>query len=187
MTSKLDRRKKYTRMILKDSLMKILKEKPISTITVKEICELADINRSTFYSHFSDQFDLLYKIEEELIEDMNETLSQYNYTKEEEAIQMTEKMLDYVAANSDKCQTLFSEHGDATFQKRVMMIAHQFTVKNWMTVNNVDKEISEYISMFVVSGSIHVIINWLDNGMDKSPKEMADIMIKLTNKGLASF
>lgn len=44
--SKLDRRKKYTQMVLKDSLMKHLKEKQISTITVKEICELADINRS---------------------------------------------------------------------------------------------------------------------------------------------
>ncbi|MDX5474717.1 MAG: TetR family transcriptional regulator C-terminal domain-containing protein [Bacillaceae bacterium] len=188
MTSKLDRRKKYTRMVLKESLMTLLKEKPISSITVKELCEVADINRSTFYSHYSDQFDLLYKIEEEIIEDMNETLSQYNFTKEEEeALQMTEKLLEYVAANKDICQTLFSEHGDPSFQKRVMLIAHQYTVKGQMASNEVDKETSEYISMFVVSGSIHVIKRWLDLGMDKSPKEMAELVIKLTNKGLGSF
>nr|WP_096155569.1 TetR-like C-terminal domain-containing protein [Bacillus sp. FJAT-45066] len=187
MTSKMDRRKKYTRMVLKESLMTLMKEKPVSSITVKELCELADINRSTFYSHYTDQFDLLFKIEEEIIDDMNKTLGQYNYAKEEEALQMTEKMLEYVAENKDICHTLFSEHGDPSFQKRVMFIAHQFTVKNWMSSNTIEKETSEYISMFVVSGSIHVIKSWLDNGMDKSPKEMADLMIKLTNKGLGSF
>lgn len=186
--TKMDRRKKYTRMVLKDSLIQLLKEKPMSAITVKEICALADINRSTFYSHYSDHYDLLFKIEEEIIEDMNKTLSQYNYTTEEvEALQMTEKLLEYVADNRDICQTLLSEHGDQSFQKRVMMIAHQFTVQSWMNNNNIDKEISEYISMFVVSGSIHVIKSWLENDMNKSPKEMAEIVIRLTNKGLASF
>ncbi|WP_338121478.1 hypothetical protein [Halalkalibacterium halodurans] len=51
MSVKLDRRKKYTRMVLKESLMKLMQEKPLSNITIKEICDLADINRSTFYSH----------------------------------------------------------------------------------------------------------------------------------------
>ncbi|MFC0472706.1 TetR-like C-terminal domain-containing protein [Halalkalibacter kiskunsagensis] len=187
MTSKLDRRKKYTRMVLKDSLMKLLKEKQISTITVKEICELADINRSSFYSHYSDQYDLLYKMEEEIIEDMNKTLSSYNFTKEEEALQMTKKILEYIATNSDICQTLLSEHGDPSFQKRVMSLTHQFTMKNWMTVNNLDQKISEYISLFVVSGSIHAIKSWLDNGMDKSPKEMAEIINNISNKVLSSL
>lgn len=183
----MDRRKKYTRMVLKQSLMQLLKEKPISTITVKEVCEVADINRSTFYSHFKDQFDLLNQIEGEIIEDMNKTLSKYNYNKEEEALQMTEKLLEYVAANSDVCRTLLSEHGDANFQKRVMKVAHDYTVKNWMSMSDIDSEISEYLSLFAVSGGIQVIKNWLNNGMEKSPKEMAVIMIRLTNKGFSSF
>ncbi|MCQ6275515.1 TetR/AcrR family transcriptional regulator [Bacillus sp. V3B] len=187
MTSKLDRRKKYTRMVLKNSLITLLKEKKISAITVKEICEQADINRSTFYSHYSDHYDLLNKIEEEIIEDMNKTLSEYNLTEETAALQMTEKLLDYLAANSDVCQTLLSEHSDTSFQKRVMMITHQFTMKSWMPIHNSNKKVSEYISLFVVSGSIHVIKSWLDNGMDKSPKEMTEIINNFTNKGLSSL
>nr|WP_202080446.1 TetR/AcrR family transcriptional regulator [Caldalkalibacillus salinus] len=190
MNAKLDRRKKYTRMVLKDSLMSLLKEKQISSVTVKELCERADINRSTFYSHYSDPYDLLYSIEEEMIEDINETFSQYNYTKEEEALQMTEVMLEYIVANSEKCQILLSEHGDIAFQKRIMKIAQQFLMKNWLDVISFDKEdqaLSEYISMFVVSGSIHVVRNWLNNGMDQSPKEMAKIITDLTNNGLSSL
>ncbi|MFD1849808.1 TetR/AcrR family transcriptional regulator [Oceanobacillus bengalensis] len=183
----MDRRKKYTRMVLKDSLMKLLKEKQISTITVKEICELADINRSTFYSHFSDQFDLLNQIEEEIIEDMNSYLSQYNFDKEEESLQMIEKILEYIISKHDICQTLLNENGDAAFQKRVMIVAQRFLMKNWKAVNNINEDISEYLSTFLISGSIHVIKSWLDHGMDKAPKEMAEIINNFTNKGLSAI
>ena len=42
-----DRRVKYTQMVLNESLLEVLREKPLSRITVKEICDRADINRST--------------------------------------------------------------------------------------------------------------------------------------------
>ncbi|WP_280770049.1 TetR/AcrR family transcriptional regulator [Salipaludibacillus daqingensis] len=185
MNSKLDRRKKYTRMVLKNSLMTLLKEKSILAVTVKEICALADINRSTFYSHFQDQFDLLNQIEEEIIHDMNETLSAYNFNQGEETLQMTEKIVEYVAENSDVCITLFSEHGDSNFKKRVMMVASEHTIKNGLSMYPIDSEITEYVSMFAISGSIHVVENWLKNGMDKSPKEIAELINNLTNKGLS--
>jgi AcrR family transcriptional regulator len=187
MSSKLDRRKKYTRMVLKESLITLLKDKQISSVTVKELCELADINRSTFYSHYTDQFDLLNKIEDEILEDMNQTLGSYNFNEEEEALQMTEKILEYVAANRDVCQTLLSEHGDPQFQNKVMKITYEFTMKNWVEIIKSDQKASEYISLYVGSGSIHVIKNWLDNGMDMTPKEMAEIINNFTNNGLASL
>lgn len=187
LTGKLDRRKKYTRMVLKESLISLLKEKPITAITVKEICVVADINRSTFYSHFSDPYDLLYKIEEEILVDMNKTLSNYNYNKEEETLQMTEKLLQYVAENKDICQTLLSEHGDASFQNRIMKLAHESILQNIISDTELDAEILEYISLFAISGSIFILKSWLENGTDKSPKEMAEIITKLTNKGLSSF
>jgi AcrR family transcriptional regulator len=66
MTSeKLDRRVKYTKKVLKESLVEILEKKNIDKITIKEICEKADINRSTFYTHYYDQYDLLHQIENE--------------------------------------------------------------------------------------------------------------------------
>ena len=187
LSSKLDRRKKYTQMVLKTSLMKLLKEKQISSITIKEICERADINRSTFYSHYSNQYDLLYSVEEEFIEDMVATLSQYNFSKEEEALQMTVKILEYIAEKSDICRTLLSENSDIHFQKRGTMITKQFIFKNWITDSKLDQETFEYISLFVVSGSIHVIKNWLENGMNKTPKEMAEIINNFTNNGLSDI
>lgn len=187
MNEKMDRRKKYTRMVLKESLIELLRKKPMSLITVKEICELADINRSTFYSHYTDVFDLLHSIEDEIVADMIAYLNKYNVTKEEESLYITEKLLEYVALNQEVCKTLISENGDIQFQKRVMKVAQHFLVENWVEVSALDEELYEYLSTFVISGCIHVIREWLERGMDKSPKEMAKMINTFANKGLASL
>ena len=49
-----NRRVKMTKMLLNESFLKFLAEKPLARITVKEICEDAGVNRSTYYAHFTD-------------------------------------------------------------------------------------------------------------------------------------
>ncbi len=73
-----DRRVRYTKMVIKQSFIKLLKQKSISKISIKEICEDADINRATFYSHYKNQYDLLKQIENETINDINQYLSSYD-------------------------------------------------------------------------------------------------------------
>lgn len=58
----MDKRVQFTRRILSESLLALLKEKPIARVTVKELCAMADINRGTFYAHFIDPQDLLSQI-----------------------------------------------------------------------------------------------------------------------------
>nr|WP_204415555.1 TetR-like C-terminal domain-containing protein [Bacillus tianshenii] len=184
----MDRRKKYTRMVLKDSLLELLKEKPIASITIKEICEHADINRSTFYAHYASQYDLLDSIDEEFTEDMVHTLNQYNFSKEDEAYQMTEKIFEYIAAKSDICRILLSEHTEVQFQKKGMSIAKEFIFKNWLTDHKqLDRETYDYLSIFYVSGSIYMIKSWLENGMKKTPKEMAELLHHFINRGLSDM
>jgi len=120
MNEKLDRRKKYTRRVLKESLVTLLAQKPISEITVKEVCEIADINRSTFYTHYSDHYDLLSKIEEEITEDMNKYLHSYSYELEKESVQITQKILEYIIENKFMFQTLLNKEAAPSFEKRMM-------------------------------------------------------------------
>ncbi|MRG87155.1 TetR family transcriptional regulator [Salinibacillus xinjiangensis] len=184
---KLDRRKRYTRKVLKESLITLLAEKPISSITVKEICEMADINRSTFYTHYSDHYDLLSKIEEEITADMNKYLSSYSFTLEEESVQMTQKLIEYISKNKFMFQTLLNKNGDPTFEKRLMNIAQRFMMNNWRGVTHLDEVNSRYLSTFVVSGAINVIKDWIENDMDYSPIEMAVMINNFTNYGLSNF
>ncbi|WP_228275535.1 TetR/AcrR family transcriptional regulator [Gracilibacillus oryzae] len=183
----MDRRKKYTKMVLKDSFLKLLNQKQLSSITVKEICQLADINRSTFYSHYSDQYDLLYKMEEEIIADMNKYLNDCNLTKEEESLEVTEKLMEYIVENKEVCQTLLGENGDAAFLKKVMVVAKKNIIDNGFFGQPLHQDTAQYLSTFIVSGSIYVIKSWLANGMDKTPKELAIMINSFAKQGINSL
>ena len=66
MAEKTDRRIRKTKAQLRRGLAKLLKEKTIKEITVKELVEEVDINRSTFYLHYTDIYDLLEQTENDL-------------------------------------------------------------------------------------------------------------------------
>ena len=61
-----DRRVTMTKRMLKDALIEMLKEKDIYHISIRELCERADVNRTTFYRYYSSQFDLLSDMERDL-------------------------------------------------------------------------------------------------------------------------
>ena len=72
---KLDRRSKKTRKLLWEGLAKLLLKHDINEITVKDLTDLVDINRSTFYIHYKDIHDLLLSIEAELLAEFDELLT----------------------------------------------------------------------------------------------------------------
>ena len=76
MAEKTDRRIRRTKAILSRSLIQLMEEKEIRDISVKELTDLADINRGTFYLHYNDIYDLLAQMEDELFVEFNEILDQ---------------------------------------------------------------------------------------------------------------
>jgi len=69
-----DRRVRYTKMVLRESLLALMKQKAISKITPTELCRHADVNRNTFYAHYSSPYDLLIQIESELYEEIRQSI-----------------------------------------------------------------------------------------------------------------
>ena len=59
---KTDRRILKTKRALRESLLYLLKEQPIQKISVSRLCEKSDINRSTFYTYYSNPMDLRLKM-----------------------------------------------------------------------------------------------------------------------------
>lgn len=86
-----DRRIRYTRYALQNALIVCMQQKPFNRITVREICETADINRSTFYMHYKDIYELLDEIEEQVYQEIDAIFS-----KESPSIHNMEQLLDYV-------------------------------------------------------------------------------------------
>jgi AcrR family transcriptional regulator len=185
---KSDRRANYTRMVLRESFIELLREKHISKITIKEICEKADVNRGTFYFHYRDQYDLLEQMEQELICDINKYLDELRFDKDEsEALQMMTKIFEYIIKNDKLCTVILSDNCDIDFKKEIMMLVQKQYLTEWTNNNKIDDEIIEYIYSFATNGSIGVIQNWLQSGMKKSAHDMAEIMLKMTKQGISAF
>lgn len=74
---KMDRRVRKTRAQLRAGLARLMQKKNIKEITVKELVDEIDINRSTFYLHYTDIYQMLQSIEGELMEDILEALKEH--------------------------------------------------------------------------------------------------------------
>lgn len=185
---RIDRRVKYTKMVIKDSFIKFLQDKPISKITVKEICEEADINRATFYSHYQDQYDLLRQIEDEIIYDINQYLEVYD-CKDDRLIpvELIEKILDYVDKNAELLNIFLNLNGDLTFQQKLIK---QTGIQNILPIlgcNMIDKGMTGYVYQFLACGAIGIIQLWLKEGRQKSSRELAELLLKISHNGRTSF
>ncbi len=62
-----DRRIQKTRQAIHEALVELIQEKELSRITVKELVERANVNRKTFYNHYSDVYGVMDDLEDELI------------------------------------------------------------------------------------------------------------------------
>lgn len=176
-----DRRVKYTKMVLKESFIKLLEKKDISKISIKEICEDADINRATFYAHYNDQYDLLRKIENELLHNINAHLAEINQeTNNMNAILLAERIFEYLKENGRLCKLLLSERGDFNFQKQVMMLVYDIIISQLTDNNMLTKEDAEYVYSFTITGCVGIVQKWLNEDMKKSAHFMAEMVVNLT-------
>ncbi len=180
MKKKEDRRVRYTKMVLRESLIEILMEQEISSVTITQICERADINRATFYSHYSDQYDLLSQIAEEFLEDIGFFIVQFKIEKPGvEQIVLLEKIFDFLRENAKLCKILLSQKGNLDYQKRIIMLIYDKELLLFQESRK-KREETEYLYSFVLTGSVGIIQKWLDDGMDKSSSFMAEVIFSAT-------
>ena len=112
---KTDARVRYTLMKLKESFLVLLEKKPINKITVKEVCELSELNRATFYTHFTDCYDLLENIENELIDDFKKSLQ---YVNSFDVTHLVSAIYEMIERNENVCRVLVFENANASVIKK---------------------------------------------------------------------
>lgn len=186
--STLDRRTKYTKMVLQNSLFELLKQKSIDKITVTDICHLADINRGTFYYYYTDVFDLLNQIENELYENFLVYFNQYLESSDRNTYLLMIKLFEYLKQEKKIFKIFFSQNGDKDFIKRVYLTAYTSVIEEWKSQKtNLDPQQLDKIFLFVANGSISLIQNWFDTGLKESPEELASFINNLSEFGYHHF
>ncbi len=186
-TEKMDRRVKYTTLLLKGSLIKLMKNYSISKISVKMLCEDADINRSTFYAHYNDQFDLLRQLEQEVITEFENYIDMHTMTDPVDTVAILKQLLEYAAKNVDLFRVLLSENGDSEFQRDILSLAQRQIISNLKSDQSLDPRTSEYLQRFIIAGALEILQKWIQDGTVESTQQMAELLSKLLFQGVSSF
>lgn len=179
-----DRRIRRTENLLFDALTALLHEKPITKITVKELCEKADINRGTFYAHYADQYALLDSIIEKVSKGIRAFFTDSDSARSE--VEVYKKLLTvfhYVRNNSELCSVLLSTNTKVDFSDLVInfMMEENFFNLSSFSINS--ERAMKYVCSFIAMGAIGLIRDWLEYGMVESNEEMARLLLNLVNEG----
>lgn len=177
MATKNNRRILVTKKILKESLMELMKEKPITKITIKEICDLSEMSRSTFYLHYQDQFGLLADIEEEVLENTEKALG--NLGNAFGTPDSIEAYLEYIKENKETFGILLCQPETEDFQKKILGKI-EVNVRNSVP-EMLDNKNAKYLFTFVMHGSLSVLRTWIESGFDTNTKELAGLIFALCN------
>ena len=127
----IDRRIRKTRRLLRECLTALLKEKKVQDITVREIADMADINRGTFYLHYKDVFDLMEQIENGLLKELEDML---NHHQAQDLLSRPSlifaELYPLVQDNADIVSILIGENGDLNFVNRLKHIVREKCLKD---------------------------------------------------------
>lgn len=179
-SDKLDRRVQYTKRSLTNALIDLMQDDHISKISVKSLCEAANVNRSTFYAHFDNQYDLLEHVEAEALDDLRARL----LADDEPPTRNVVKILEYAQENSDLFLLLLNE-GNDNFQQQIMELAHLVDIQMSGQQGIVATDDLEYMYLFAVSGALGMLTHWLKKGTPQSPAEMSDLLLRIIQHGIA--
>ena len=171
---------------MNDALIALLETKEYEYITIKEICHIANVNRSTFYLHYSNMNDLL----EETIKSLNLSFNSHFGSKENEStIILKDNLDDLLLINDDNLipylnfikenkniykvlkthPQLFNANKtyDQMFRKLFVPIMNRF---------GLDEKWHKYLMDFYISGLTSIILDWVYDNCKIPVQEVSDFI-----------
>ena len=180
-----DRRVRRTKKLLTQALTQLLQQKQAKEITVKELTELADMNRGTFYLYYKDIFDMLKKIEDSMFAALDAIMARH---EKEALIAQTKPMLldlfAFIRENREMCQVLLSANGDMNFLHRLNEVLREKCRSAWQVLRKGrDDDAFDYHYSFVVFGCAGLIRAWVNRDCPESAEEMAELADRMIQRG----
>ena len=172
-----DLRTRYTRQVITDAFLQLLRQKPVEGITVKEVCALAQINRSTFYRQYKDCFDLMEQLEQRGLELLEELLQA---TQAQGTAATMTSLLCALRDNDSLLGVMARQNQDERFL--YAMVGRCFRYMNTRQENMATAANETQQNMrnaFLAAGAGGIIQYWLRSGMQTEPGQVAAVITAL--------
>jgi len=180
-------RSKHTKQVIQSVFLSVLESKEISKITVQEICRLADINRSTFYSHYLDVRDLFGQIEEVMTQSIAKVF--YDFEKEEHKpfnYNRYVELLYYIQKNRSFYQIYLNDpSGKNSINIHMTESGRKLLEEKDFYEGAAQRNVMEYRLEYYRAGLNAIIRRWLNLGCPETPEELAAIITQDNNLNLS--
>ena len=179
----MNRKRAYSQRVIQEAFLELSKTQLISKITVTDICRVADVNRTTFYSNYDDISDLVESIVSELHQKLVSIMSQYDRMDNEE---FYVALLTIIRDNAALC-LIMPQLSEREF--KAMKIDFSFPIKARNKKTHPDNPKNFNIAMeYIMWGTGLVIVKWLSRGMNppvevlaKQLREINDFLMKIND------
>lgn len=174
MNTKNNRRRRESIERIEKAFLELLQTRELHEITVSDICKLCELNRSTFYAHYIDIYDLADKIREHLEDEVNglyEAEQSQGFNSNDYL-----KLFCHIRDNQLFYRTFFKLGYDNQYQIKYFD-THQ--AEKYFANRHIDYHIE-----FFRSGFNAIVKKWLAGGCKETPEEMDEI-IRSEYKGRA--
>ena len=154
-----------------------MKEKSIHHVSIKEICQGADINRSTFYRHYNTQYDLYDDIIEDVAVDI-ENIYKVCAEKGFNTVVFLTQIFEYIEKNREKFLVILSDKGSVSIGEAYTRITARFINRDNMS------ELGTYIVQFISAGMTSILWTWLNKENRRPAKDVATLFHTIMMHGL---
>ena len=181
MSHKENQRIVLTRRLLQEGLLRLLSTQKLEEISVTALCKESGINRATFYNHYSSPVQLLQEMEDGLVSELLR-LSPPASTVEETLL-YTERCCALLKENTALFDILVRYHIDQNLENFVCGVTKHYLEHRIDLANTtMDNPTSRLVSAYLYTGCYALIREWLVNDVDKTPKEIAMLLVDIINK-----
>lgn len=180
-----DRRVRRTKKLLSQGLIELMQHKQVKDITVRELADLVDVNRGTFYLYYRDIFDLLEQLEEELFEQLNAVILSHQGGPVLTHIRpVLVDVFRIVAENKEICRVLLSDNGDIKFLQKLSDVIQEKLRTEWLHGSVHNEAEFEYRYAFGALGFVGLLRTWLHRDCAESAEGMAVLADSLIRQGI---
>ena len=160
----MDKRIIKTKNNLYDGLLKVMKEKEFEDIKVSDICEKAITNRSTFYDHFSDKYELLTSLIEDLKKSLISDLE--NNNKETESLKeyymlVIKSLIDHIDSNIDIYNSILKKNNNSIVMDMMYDTVYKDIEKELEKYKNNTDIPTEVITKFYVTAVSNICLDYI--------------------------
>ena len=181
-----DRRIKRTKMLLQNALVDLMLEKAVGKISVKELTQKADVNRSTFYLHYLDIYDMLEQMENEFVETIQGFFHDF-FTPLPTSMPLTLFINISEWLEQDKEYYVKLLRGSASgyiFEELESRIRDEFlTLLYLIFLDEESLDLRTRVN-FTVSGTVGVLRMWVMEGGNISLVELSETIDDILNNGM---